>query len=101
MQTEYQIDTKASTKTDWPAVRGELSIYLLTIVSGIVAFAAWEDAQLRREEIAVVKQVHVQLDAYAHVTRDALRQLDSHRRKGMPYSEVPDEPSNRNSEPQP
>lgn len=102
MQTEFATTTSTNQQRhDWPAIRGEVSIYLLTIIAGIVAFAAVEDAKLRREEIAVVKQVHVQLDAYAHLTRDALRHLDSHQRTGKPYLDVPAELSSHIQERQP
>lgn len=78
--TEYKTTTVTSEQArarDWAAIRGELSIYLLTIAAGFLAFAAYDSVRLQREQIAVVKQVHVQLDAYSHITRDALARLES------------------------
>ncbi len=99
--TEYKTTTMTSEQSrsrDWAAIRGELSIYLLTIAAGFLAFAAYDSARLQREQIAVVKQVHVQLDAYAHITRDALARLENHPPAGTSHLASPDEQSNHSSE---
>ncbi len=95
MTTEFtSIQTSERPGRDWAAIRGELSIYLLAITAGILAFTSWENAALQREQIAVVKQVHVQLDAYAHITRDALARLESQPPMGTSHSAAVDDQSN-------
>ncbi len=99
--TEYQTTIQTTEKPqsrDWAAIRGELSVYLLTIVTAALAFIAWDDAQLRKEQIEVVKKVHVQLDSYAYVTRDALARLEGQPPRGTSRSASPVEPSNHSSE---
>ena len=97
MPTEYATAIKTTEQPrerDWSAIRGEMSIYLLTITAGILAFTSWENAALHREQIAVIKQVHVQLDAYAHITRDALTRLESQPPAGTSHSAAADDPHN-------
>ena len=88
------IQTTEQPSRDWAAIRGELSIYLLAITAGILAHTSWENATLQREQIEVVKQVHVQLDAYAHITRDALDRLESQPPMGASRSAASDDQSN-------
>lgn len=95
--TEYATAIKTTEQPrdrDWSVIRGEMSIYLLTITAGILAFTSWENARLQREHIAVIKQVHVQLDAYSWITRDALARLESHPLMETSHSAAADDQSN-------
>ena len=98
--TEYAtaIKTTEQPRRDWSAIRGEMSIYLLTITAGILAFTSWENATLQREHIAVIKQVHVQLDAYSWITRDALARLESHPPRETSRSAAAGDQSNHSPE---
>jgi len=72
------------TKTDWAAIRGEASIYVLAAVVGVFALFAYDLTQAVREDIAEKKRLNDRLNADTRFIQLALKQVDPERQPWPP-----------------
>ena len=80
MQTEYQINATPATKTDWPAVRGEIGIYILAAVFTGLIVVGLQIVNLLQDSISAMGRVEQRMNADSRIIQIAIEQVDPERK---------------------
>ena len=82
MSHEHQMIKLGS--TDWAAIRGELSVYILAVVLAVFAIVAYDLTQAIREDIAEKQRLNQRLNADARLIQLAIETADPERQPSKP-----------------